>query len=208
MKYFVLLTLTAIMMLSPSLSADIHETVLLQVVLSPSRAVPLVTDSAGSGNAAILMLVWRDDDGKATKAVVDFNVPNYYFGQAESLLAMHIHKGREGVGGPIVIRSGFEFGGPPVNVPMRGRGTLWFQAILDDPADLAVVEDVIKDPQEFYLNIHSASHPPGLLRGQLSRPTGPDKLNKLLDLVSRIAVANNILTRQDLADIEELLSKD
>ena len=208
MKHFVLLTLMAIMMLSSTLSADIHETVLLPVVLSPSREVPIVTDRAGSGNAAILIVVWRDDDGTATKAAVDFNVVNYYFGQAESLLAMHIHKGPEGVSGPIVIRSGFEFGGTPVDVPMKGKGTLLFHRIVEDPAELAVVEDVINDPKEFYLNIHSASNPPGLLRGQLSRPLGPDKLNKLLDLASHTAAALGILTRQDLADLEELRSKE
>ena len=51
MKHFVLLTLMAIMMLSSTLSADIHETVLLQVALSPSREVPIVTDRTASGNA-------------------------------------------------------------------------------------------------------------------------------------------------------------
>ncbi len=53
MKHFVLLTLMAIMMLSSTLSADIHETVLLQVALSPSREVPIVTDRTASGNAVI-----------------------------------------------------------------------------------------------------------------------------------------------------------
>ena len=45
-------------------------------------------------------------------------------------------------------------------------------------------------------------------RGELSRPTEAAKLNKLLDLSSRIALASNILTRQDIADIEELVSKE
>ncbi len=45
-------------------------------------------------------------------------------------------------------------------------------------------------------------------RGELSRPTEAAKLNKLLDLGRRIAAANNVLTRQDIADIEELVSKE
>ena len=214
MKHFVLLTLTALMMLPPTLSADTQETVLLQASLSPSREVPLVTDSAASGNAVISILVWRDDDGTATRAIVDFRV-EYFLDQAETLIAMHIHRGPEGEAGPIVIRSrGLEFSGPPIEVPLppgpahARSGIFWFQAIVDSSGELATVEAVLKNPEEFYLNIHSTTHPPGLLRGQLQKvelaaignleakvDENSAELASIRALVRRLALVHGVLRR-------------
>jgi CHRD domain len=72
--------------------------------------------------------------------------------------ASHIHVGRRGVAGPVVV--------------------LFFQGQLPDtlnavagcaPADPAVVRAVAASPRDYYVNIHTADFPNGAIRGQLHR---------------------------------------
>lgn len=73
--------------------------------------------------------------------------------------AAHIHEAPAGVAGPIVIPL---FGGgvaPPSSYP---TGT---QCV---SADRDLIREIIHDPAAYYVNFHSATHPAGVMRGQLS----------------------------------------
>lgn len=68
--------------------------------------------------------------------------------------AAHIHKGAAGTsGGPVV----------PLKAPATGS--------VEDCATVTkdVAEDMIKNPGNYYVNIHNAEFPGGALRGQLSK---------------------------------------
>jgi hypothetical protein len=67
----------------------------------------------------------------------------------------HIHRGEEGVNGPIVVAF-FDFVSPP---PSDGCVT----------ADAELIKEIRQSPSEFYVNVHNAEFPGGAIRGQLSK---------------------------------------
>ena len=143
--------------------------------LSPTSETPPVTETDASGTAIVTITqVW--DNGVLISAIVDFRIM-WAFGQPETLRAMHIHRGAAGVGGGVVIGSQF---GPPIDAP-AGSGTfLRTSADLTDATSLAVVAEILASPADFYVNLHSVSNPPGLIRGQL-RWANHMMLSTLLD---------------------------
>jgi hypothetical protein len=69
-------------------------------------------------------------------------------------VAAHIHKGRAGVSGPVVV---------PLDAKFKASG-----CIFPSPATVKAIE---ADPKGFYVNVHSKRYPNGAIRGQL-RPGG------------------------------------
>lgn len=140
------------------------QTTTLVADLSPTAEVPQVMETDASGTAIVTITeVW--EDGVAISAVVDFRIM-WSLGQPETLRAMHIHRGAAGVGGGVVIGSEF---GPPLEAP-AGSGTfLRTSANLTDATSLEAIAEIRENPAGFYVNVHSASNPAGLIRGQLRR---------------------------------------
>jgi len=68
-------------------------------------------------------------------------------------VAAHIHKGRAGVSGPIVVPF---FNGTPVKAGCVS-------------ASHSLIKKIKKRPQKYYVNIHTAAFPVGAVRGQLSK---------------------------------------
>jgi len=74
----------------------------------------------------------------------------------------HIHEAPAGVAGPVVIDL---FGGtaavpPPTSYP---TDTVCVHA------DRAQIIEVLHDPSSYYVNLHNAQHPAGVMRGQLGK---------------------------------------
>lgn len=146
-------------------ATEIHH---FDAVLTPSGENPAVTDSEAIGEARIGIRVERDDmDGSITDAIIDFDL-EIYLGQPEELIALHIHRGAAGANGPIVISSGgLDFGTPSVEAD-AGDVRIYRQSVASmDPAVLTAVEGVLANPGGYYVNLHSSSNRPGLIRGQL-----------------------------------------
>lgn len=76
-------------------------------------------------------------------------------------VAMHIHKGPAGVNGPVVI---------PLNHAKIGAGQVCATA------KAALLKDIIADPADYYLNVHTPAFAAGAVRDQLS-PTPPASVN-------------------------------
>lgn len=68
--------------------------------------------------------------------------------------AAHIHKGAVGVNGPVVV--GLT---PPTDGSSIG-------CVAVDPE---LLKDILKNPQDYYVNVHNDDFPDGAIRGQLSR---------------------------------------
>jgi hypothetical protein len=68
--------------------------------------------------------------------------------------AAHIHRAPAGVPGPIVV---------PLTAPTSGSssGTV--------TASRELILEILKNPSQFYVNVHNAEFPGGAVRGQLSR---------------------------------------
>ena len=67
-----------------------------------------------------------------------------------TLTAAHIHKGRAGVAGPVVVPFGKTF---------KSKGCI--------QAPSAVAAAIKANPGAYYVNVHNAKYPGGALRGQL-----------------------------------------
>ena len=156
MKKLTLLLLVSLAFL-PAMSAQVPELVTYTMLLSPSKEVPPVVSNNG-GEGIIEMQLVRDDDGNLTQATVDFRV-HYFFAAADTLRAMHIHRGAADVSGGVVIDSVFGSA-----IPVDGNGSLLRSTTITDPARLAIIEEILANPAGFYLNLHSASHGGGEFR--------------------------------------------
>jgi hypothetical protein len=68
--------------------------------------------------------------------------------------ASHIHKGRRGVSGKVVV---------PLGAGYKRQGCT--------TASKALVRAIVRSPGAYYVNVHNAKHPAGAMRGQLTRGT-------------------------------------
>ena len=68
--------------------------------------------------------------------------------------AAHIHEAEAGAAGPVVV---------PLEAPTDGDSA----ACATVTRQLAL--EIIKDPHEYYVNVHNAEFEPGAVRGQLSK---------------------------------------
>ena len=81
----------------------------------------------------------------------------------DPLIAAHIHQAPATAAGPIRI-SFFHFGEP---IDLEGCTEVPGTAL--HPFDRARLKDVIQNPQNYYVNIHTTAFPPGAIRGQLDK---------------------------------------
>lgn len=70
----------------------------------------------------------------------------------QRIVAAHIHKGRPGSAGPVVVPFGKVF---------KAKGCTTTTA--------AIAAAIEKTPSAYYVNVHNAKYPAGALRGQLRR---------------------------------------
>jgi hypothetical protein len=72
--------------------------------------------------------------------------------RVQTIVAAHIHKGRLGVAGPVIVPFGKVF---------KAKGCTTTTA--------AIAAAIQKSPSAYYVNVHNAKYPGGALRGQLRR---------------------------------------
>lgn len=69
--------------------------------------------------------------------------------------ASHIHIAPAGVAGPVVV---------PLVAPTSGTSSGCVEGV-----DRALALDILKHPDQYYVNVHNAEFGPGAVRGQLSK---------------------------------------
>lgn len=115
--------------------------------------------------ALISVRTLRNEDGSIAAGSVFFDV-NYRFPSPTTITGLHIHDGPAGVNAPVSIPII-----PSVDTAFptpTGFGNYynWTPGVLN----LAILEDISKNPENHYVNIHTAADPGGSARAQLAAP--------------------------------------
>jgi hypothetical protein len=133
--------------------------------LKPTNEVPPVTsaEASGSGMATVTFNLTRSAAGAITAATADFEVVLSGFPTSTSITLGHIHKAAAGVNGGVSV--GFKTDAPNP-IALTTGGTTITKTSITVPPDVA--QAIIDDPAGYYVNIHSAMHGGGVVRGQLT----------------------------------------
>ncbi len=125
---------------------------------------PIAGAEAGvSGTATLTFKLTRSASGAIDTATLDIAVTASGFPNGTALTNAHIHSGAAGANGAVFVGSGIASG--EITFP-TGSGSFTKTAIAVS-ADQA--NAILGNPAAFYFNIHTASNPDGVARGQLVR---------------------------------------
>jgi CHRD domain len=114
-----------------------------KAALTGDAEVPGPGDPQGSGTVVVTL---KPDTGELC---YELSVANL-----QEATAAHIHKGEKGEEGPVAV---------PLDAPKTGAAKGCTKA------DVLVIEALMQDPTDYYVNVHTAAFPKGAVRGQLSR---------------------------------------
>lgn len=74
--------------------------------------------------------------------------------------AAHIHLGAKGTNGPVEVNLAFPQGGQAADCLTEGEAGKGL-----DPGE---VQEILANPEDYYVNVHNSEYPAGAVRGQLS----------------------------------------
>jgi hypothetical protein len=133
--------------------------------LSPAEETPPISgpEATGKGTANIQLNVTRDAGGNLTSAGMTFDVTLSGFPPTTAISAAHIHPGRTGVPGGVLVSTTLASG----EVTMANGAGSFVKSNISVP--VAQAQSIMNDPAAFYFNVHSAANPTGVARGQLVR---------------------------------------
>jgi hypothetical protein len=205
-------------LLAQASGATTVTTVRLLGDMNTSSEVPPVSGAQGSGAAEVIINLTRNAPSGAdpetdeqdflsdvlfgagtgdesrfsevTSASVELRA-NVNLSQDETFTGFHIHSGAAGENGPIVV--GPQFGDPESIA--AGAGSLTRTLANTDNITLEAIGEILRDPQAFYVNVHTESNPDGFMRGQLRlgeefQQTRTDRILSTLDLRLQIVMEN------------------
>jgi CHRD domain-containing protein len=141
-------------------------TVTFKADLKSTNEVPPISndEKSGTGTATVTFDLTRSAAGAITAAKAKFDVVLSGFPTTTAITLGHIHKGAAGANGGVSV--GFKTDAPnPINLTTGGTTI----AKADITVDPALAQQIIDDPAGYYVNIHSATNPGGVVRGQLTK---------------------------------------
>lgn len=115
----------------------------LATTLTGEQEVPLPGDPDGSGFATVTV--------NPGQGVLCYELGVSGIAPAT---AAHIHEAPPGEAGPVVVT---------LEAPSDGSSSGCMQV------GRALAKDILKNPADYYVNVHNAEYPAGALRGQLSK---------------------------------------
>jgi hypothetical protein len=169
MKRLAILTCAALFMAagcgSDNPNGPSNQPTVFTVPLRASNEVPPITnaDANATGTAVITANTTKDTSGTITAVKFDFNVTMQGFPSNTTAILAHIHNAIAGVSGPVVVNSGLS----PGNGIVMPNGSGSFSVTSLDATTLAIAQDILNNPQNYYFNVHTPLNPSGAIRGQL-----------------------------------------
>jgi uncharacterized protein (TIGR03437 family) len=168
MKYKLMgLALFAALTQIPCAYGQSMESIPFRVNMTTANEVPAIEGLAATGFGTVWVHVVRDAAGKIVSGTVDFGV-RYQFPGEVTFTGLHIHRGDAGTNGPVLIDTGVTANNPVVEPTGRGQIQLPVQ-VPAGSANVAVLEDMIRNPEGYYLNLHTTVNRGGAVRAQMTR---------------------------------------
>jgi uncharacterized protein (TIGR03437 family) len=167
MRQFLMVALCAAVSLVPAAFGQSVESIPFRLNMSPANEVPAIEGLNATGFGTVWVHVVRNAAGRVTSGTVDFTV-RYQFPGEVTFTGLHIHRGNAGTNGPVLIDSRITAGSPVVEA--SGRGEIVRTAeIAAGSTNVEVIEDMIRNPAGYYLNLHTTANPGGAVRAQMAR---------------------------------------
>lgn len=157
----VILVLAALAMAS-SVPAQTPQTLQVVVPLSPANEVPPISGLNASASATITITPTLDSQGVITGGSLIL-LANLFFDGGVTITGAHFHQAPAGVNGPVVIPMPISPTGAPVTLPSFSNFLFTSSNV-----SLSLLTSLITNPEGFYINFHTSTHPSGALRGQLA----------------------------------------
>jgi hypothetical protein len=145
-------------------SDTVNNTPRFQAALLQSNEFPVIdnADRTGSGIANITLHLTRDGSNNITAATIDFVVTLQNFPANTTLTGAHIHPGRAGTSGSVLVNANVASG--EIVLSATGSGSI---NKLAQPITAEQAQNIINDPAAFYFNVHTTLSTGGAVRGQL-----------------------------------------
>lgn len=180
------------------LANENSRTVTLEARLSTVNENPPVNGKNASGRAIVTIRLDRATTvgtslgANATSGSVQVDVTGTT-SENEVITAGHIHRGRSGINGPVVV----SFQLPQsTNTVANQSFSVSNQFAVTEPDMVKILEEIVANPGNFYANFHTQSNPGGHIRGQLEGPASSS--------ISRLETRLNTVVNKDLMDIKRL----
>lgn len=148
--YGLAMVLALVAVIRPAAAAPAFARTDLDATLTGAAEVPDPGDPDGAGAAAVIM------DSELGQACYGLSVSNITLPAA----AAHIHEGAAGVAGPVVV--------PFTTAPDANGDASGCVAV-----EAALMQRIIENPANFYVNVHTSDFPAGAIRGQLAVSSTP-----------------------------------
>ena len=145
-----LVALAVVALAVPALSLAGRNTVEVTAKLQGKNEVPGPGSNKGKGDISVFL--------KAKKEKVCFNLE---VKNLDTITASHIHKGAEGVAGPIKVTL--------IDSQVAGTGT--YEGCTENVKS-KLIKKIAAAPEKFYANVHTLDYPDGAIRGQLTALVG------------------------------------
>jgi hypothetical protein len=130
--------------------------------LLPANEVPPITNAENTGSGTVTITFdTTTSGGNITAASITFVANLSGFPAGTTVTLGHIHKAPAGAASAPVISANVT-----TTVLTNGSGSL---TLTNASPDVAVVQDIMNNPSQYYFNVHSTLNPGGFARGQLSR---------------------------------------
>ena len=177
----IMIAFALVMMVRPGAANSMQGDTVLAATLSGAEEAPDPGDPDGGGSATVVLR------SASSEVCWELTASNITLPAA----AAHIHEGARGVAGPVVV----PLSAPDANGAANGCAT----------ADAALLTQIMQNPANFYVNVHTSDFPAGAVRGQLATspiaeggpaqpPTAPSLPNTGADAGLWLALAGFALT--------------
>jgi hypothetical protein len=141
------------------------ETYRFKPTMRSTNEIPSI-DSQATGNAWLTVKVYRDANRVITGGAVTFDV-NYDLGGAATITGLHFHRGTAVQNGPVVIDSGLSSSNSVVTTTGSGNITRTADITSTNTTGLDALNDLVRNPNGLYVNLHTTVNPGGFVRSQL-----------------------------------------